>query len=247
MLAKGASEPSKQQVEHSEDAMPKTTVYVVDYQEIARLGIACVLYNTNDLESCGEATQSEDTFTFLFDRASKGLDHLPDVVVTELLLPGMNGIEMIKEMVSMYGDKINILVHTALAREFNEEQAFRAGAKGFVSKGPTVEPLVAAIRSVAAGKPAFSEEFAASLFRQMRSGGVRGKSGVELLSDRELEVFRCLGLGLTTRAIADRIHLSPKTIETYRENIKQKLSFANSNQLVRAAAVHVIREQEGCL
>lgn len=224
--------------------MLKTTVYVVDYQEIARLGIACVLYNTSDLESCGEATQSEDVFTFLFNRSARGLEHLPDVVVTELLLPGMSGIGMIKELVGMYGDNINILVYTALARELNEEQALRAGAKGFVNKGPTVEPLVAAIRAVAAGKSAFSEELTTSVFRQMRSGEAREKSGVELLSDRELEVFRCLGHGLTTRDIAERVHLSPKTVETYRENIKQKLNLANSTQLMRAATVHVIREED---
>src|SRR5690606_30846547 len=107
--------------------------------------------------------------------------------------------------------------------------ALHAGAKGYISKEQATDKLVVAIRRVAAGRVYLSEQMTdRMLTRQVGTGEEQPRSAIETLSDRELEVFEQIGHGVTTRQIAKKLHLSPKTVETYRENIKHKLNLSNA-------------------
>jgi DNA-binding NarL/FixJ family response regulator len=122
------------------------------------------------------------------------------------------------------------------------ERVLRAGAMGFVSKQQPVQNVLVAIRHVLAGKMHFSDEMMQRLLeRAASSDPIAPVSPVESLSDRELEVFEMIGRGLTTRAVADRLHLSPRTIDTYRERLKIKLALANSAELHYRAVQWVIK------
>lgn len=225
--------------------LERTKVYLVDGHEVVHHGVACLFRNTHDLELYRAVLRGEDAYKFLLNCRASHVNTLPDVIVTELTLPGIGGLAMIKELVAMFGDSVKILVYTAAPEELYGIRALRAGAKGFVSKSFGAEPFVAAIRRVAVDKLAFSDEISEYMFILAREDRPVEKAGTASLSDREMEVFRHLGQGSTTKEIAERMHLSPKTIETYRENIKAKLNLAHAQALIRAAVVHVVREEEG--
>ena len=123
------------------------------------------------------------------------------------------------------------------------DRALHAGAKGYINKEEAMDKLIDAIRRVAAGRVYLSDQMTDRLLcRQVGAGDERPKSALETLSDRELEVFEQIGHGVTTRQIAEKLHLSPKTVETYRENIKHKLNLANATELTQHAVQWVLEE-----
>jgi DNA-binding NarL/FixJ family response regulator len=122
------------------------------------------------------------------------------------------------------------------------ERVLRAGAKGYVSKQQPVRTVLDAIRQILAGAMHFSGEMTQRLLERVASSEpMSSTSPVESLSDRELEVFEMIGRGLTTRSIASRLHLSPRTIDTYRERLKIKLALANSAELHYRAVQWVLK------
>ncbi len=209
-------------------------VLIVDDHPVVREGLAAQIAAQADLEVCGEA---EDAATALraVEQAS------PDIVVVDISLKKGNGIDLVKRLRAR-DEAIRILVWSMHADALYAERALRAGAMGYVNKGNETREILRAIREVLAGKIHLSEDMSASLLGRVVGGRVRPMepSSVEVLSDRELEVFKLLGEGLATEKIAEAMHLSPKTVETYRGRIKEKLGLRNYTELIQRAARWVV-------
>ena len=206
----------------------KARVFVVDDHPILRQGLAALVNQQPDLMICGEA---DDALTALKNMASSK----PDVLIVDISLKGMDGIELIKRMKIQYPD-LAILVVSMHDESLYAERVLRAGARGFVMKEEATEEMVRSIREVLNGEIAVSEKVASHMVHKLiESGSHFTGSPIENLTDRELEVFRLIGQGHTTREIAEELHLSIKTIQAYRELIKKKLKLKNSTELVRRA------------
>ncbi len=198
-----------------------------------RDGLAARISNDPDLAVCGEA---EDV-----DEALRLVGELnPDLVMIDISLKTGHGIDLIKQVRARYS-KTKMLVHSMYEESVYAERALQAGALGYLNKQAARENLIDAIRKVLAGKTYLSPEMTDRIL-QSRVGGMiePGKSPIDSLSDRELEVFTLIGRGQTTRAIATQLHLSVHTIDTYREKLKIKLNLANSAELNRNATQWVL-------
>ena len=206
----------------------KHRVLVVDDHAIVREGLTTVINQQSDLTVCGGA-----------DDAQTALDAVaklhPDLVIVDISLKGINGIELIKQM-QRRDKKIPILVLSMHDESLYVERVLRAGARGYIMKQEGTEKVVTAIHKVLAGEVYVSDAMGKKLLRSFRERGADpGTPSVERLSDRELEVFRLIGQGYRTRQIAETLHVSTKTVETYREHIKQKMQFKNSTELLQHA------------
>lgn len=184
-----------------------------------------------------QKTQGRLKVVGLADQAKKAMDIIaearPDLVIVDLFLNGSNGIDLIKQIKAVCPD-IKILMLSMHDELVYAERAIKAGAKGYVMKQESCDEIIKAIEKVLAGHCYISDRLSEILSR----GKGRSKSGVlpvSLLADRELEVFQMFGMGWTTRRIAEKLALSVKTIETYRERIKAKLDLNNSNELIQQA------------
>ena len=209
-------------------AANKKKVFIVDDHAIVRQGLAELINDQSDLMTCGEA-ESPPT-------AMKGIAAAsPDVVVVDITLKDGDGIELCRQIHDRW-NKLPILVLSMHDESMYAERVLRAGAAGYVMKQEPQEKVMSAIRRVLAGDTYLSEAMASKLLRSLT--GKRGEepaSPLERLSDRELQIFRMIGQGQSVRAIADALFLSPKTVETHKEHIKQKLGLASSNDLLRYA------------
>ena len=164
----------------------------------------------------------------------------PDLLIVDLSLENGSGIDLIKELVAQDPD-IKILVSSMHDEQLFAERALRAGARGYLNKSEATTQVVAAVRAVLNGRVHLSEQMTNRMLR--RTVGFMedvGESPVATLSDRELDVFEHIGRGRTTRQIAQKLHISPKTVETYRENIKAKLNLQNATELTQHAVQWVL-------
>ncbi|MBX3437922.1 MAG: response regulator transcription factor [Planctomycetaceae bacterium] len=215
-------------------AQGKTTrILIVDDHPIVRQGLRMTIEAERDLTVCGEAEGVSQAMQLYHETS-------PDVVIADISLENGSGIELVKELISL-NPQLRILVCSMHEETLFAERALHAGAKGYINKEEATDKLVAAIRRVATGRVFLSEQMTdRMLFRQVGTGDEPPKSAIESLSDRELEVFEQIGHGVTTREIAEKLHLSPKTVETYRENIKRKLNLTNATELTRHAVQWVL-------
>ncbi len=216
------------------------SVVLVDDHPIVRRGLAELINDESDLKVIGEASSIAEAHHVLNDLR-------PDVALVDLSLGDGHGLELIKQLkANEWG--IRMLVCSMLDESLYVDRALRAGASGYLRKDLATEHIVDAVRKVAAGETYLSEAAAARVSgRSSGAGLVPGELGrmpVEQLSDRELEVFEMIGDGLGSREIAARLHLSVKTVETYREKIKAKLRLKNGNELTRHAIHERIRKSE---
>lgn len=181
-----------------------------------------------DLEVCG----SEDSA----GKARKAIEKLqPDLVIVDIGLKNSNGIDLVKEINSCF-QGLPVLVLSMYDESLYAERALQAGARGYIMKQEAIGRVVQALRVVLKGQIYASTEVKEKAFQRLVSfQKPESDTPIDVLSDRELEVFRLLGEGLTTREIAERLHLSIKTIGTYREKIKEKLGLKNFTQLVKMA------------
>jgi DNA-binding NarL/FixJ family response regulator len=169
----------------------------------------------------------------------------PDLVVVDIALKKTSGMELIKDIKVQYPG-LPVLTLSMHDEAVYGERALRAGAKGYIMKQEATDKVVTAIRRVLAGEVYISDGMAAKMVgRLVGSASDRGVSPIERLSDRELEVFRLIGEGYGTREMAEKLHLSVKTIETYRAHIKDKLGFQDANELLRSAIQWVNSEPGG--
>ncbi len=193
-----------------------------------RKGLGLTIETEPDLVVAGQAASAEEGLELLNS-------NLPELVVVDLSLPGMNGLEFIKHALSLYPNLL-IIVVSRHDESLYAERAVRAGAKGYVMKLEADTAIVSAIRRVLGGGIYVSDEVNQRLLRGMMGGRESaGSSPLELLSDRELEVFELTGKGIQTKEIADRLHLSGKTVESYRARIKEKMGFGNATELLQHA------------
>ena len=211
-------------------SQPKRKIFLVDDHPLVRDGLANLIHQQSDLVVCGQADDAVEALSKI--GAIK-----PDLVVVDIHLPGSSGIELIKSIKNSYPDILTIAL-SMYDEKLYAERVIRAGARGYVMKRETSNRMLAAIREVLEGKLGVSEDVAA-LFMAKFVGGRSPVSGssIELLSDRELEIFRMIGQGLDTRNVADTLHISIKTVQAYCARIKDKLNLANATELLREATL----------
>ncbi len=203
-------------------------VMLVDDHPMTRAGMAQLLNKQPDLQVLCEAGDASEALSWL----SK---FKPDLLLTDITMPGRNGLEFIKEVLTLH-KLLPILVISMHDELIYAERVLRAGARGYVMKEVGGEKLLAAIRRVLAGQIYLSERMSALLLDSLTGHRPRGSSSpIEKLSDREFEVFQMIGQGKSTRDIATQLHLSPKTIDVHRAHIKEKLELKDATSLVRYA------------
>ncbi|HTB79633.1 MAG TPA: response regulator transcription factor [Opitutaceae bacterium] len=209
---------------------------MVDDHPLVREWLVSLIRRRPDLEVCGQA---EDTATALSSIAATR----PGVAIVDLSLKGGSGLELIKDLRAQH-PAVRILVLSMHEDTSYAERALRAGARGYVMKREATGLIIEAIYEVLRGKIYANEKLLATLAESIIEGS-SGKSGspADLLSDRELEVFRLLGGGLETRQIAERMKLSIKTVQCYAARIKEKLHLDNASKLMREAVRWVEAEQ----
>ncbi|PAP75920.1 response regulator [Rubrivirga marina] len=204
-----------------------TKILLVDDHPLLRTGLAMTLDDEPDFEIVGQAADAEEALDVV-DR----LD--PDLVVVDLSLPGMGGIELVKHLQTIR-PQTRTLVVSRHDESLYAERAVRAGAKGYVSKLEAGEKIVEAVRTVLRGGIFLSEDVKDKMLFGAAAGRDPMASPLEVLSDRELEVFEMTGRGVETKEVAERLHLSVKTVESYRARIKTKLGLTNSTELIAHA------------
>jgi DNA-binding NarL/FixJ family response regulator len=214
----------------------KKKIFIVDDHAIVRQGLAELINDQDDLITAGEAESPPHAMKEI--AATK-----PDAVVVDITLKDGDGIELCKQIHERW-NKLPILVLSMHDETMYAERALRAGASGYVMKQEPQDKVMAAIRRVLGGETYLSEAMAAKLLRNL--SGNRSDASVsplERLSDRELQIFKLIGEGQSVRAIAEVLFLSPKTVETHKEHIKQKLNLASSNDLLRYAIEARVNER----
>jgi len=167
----------------------------------------------------------------------------PDIAIVDITLKDTYGIELIKQLKELY-PKLPVLVLSMHDESLYGERALRAGARGYLTKQEATKKVIDAIRRVLAGDVYVSEKLAATLLRKV--AGVKSDGGgtpVDVLTDRELEVFQLLGEGKAVREIADSLFVSVKTVEAHREHIKQKLKLKTSAELLRYAIEYKLQDR----
>lgn len=210
------------------DQIQKKRVIIVDDHPPMRKGLAQLINAEADLETCGEAGN-------IFEAIEVVQRLKPDIVIVDLVLKDANGLDLIKDLKKDLPD-LSILVLSMQNESVYAERVLRAGARGYIMKEETTENVVNALRQVLNGEVYLSEKMSKRILSQFAGGRVdKSKSLVKTLSDRELEVFQLIGQGLQPRQVAEKLHLSVKTIETYREHLKTKLDLENAAQLTQTA------------
>ncbi|UCG46652.1 MAG: response regulator transcription factor [Phycisphaerales bacterium] len=216
----------------------KTRIVVVDDHPVFRQGLADLINEEPDLTVCGEADDA--------NQAVGVIEQLkPDMAIVDITLKETSGLELIKD-IRVRHPNLPILTLSMHDESLYAERALRAGAKGYIMKQEATDKVIAAIRRVLGGETYVSEAMAGKMLSKL-VGAAPGSesSGVECLSDREFQVFSLIGQGYGTHQIAERLHLSTKTIETYRANVKEKLRLSNAAQLRQYAVQWVASKGSG--
>ncbi|HMP00876.1 MAG TPA: response regulator transcription factor [Gemmatales bacterium] len=206
---------------------------IIDDHPAVREALALRIARHSDMKLVGEADGYNTALRLI------STTH-PDVAIVDIGLKEGNGLDLIKRLRDR-GETLRVLVWSMYNESLYAERALRAGAQGYITKQQATEDIIGAVREVLAGRVYLSPDMTQQLLG--RSVGTRSGPALpeECLSDRELEVYRLMGQGLSARSIAERMRLSPKTVETYRERIKEKLGLATTPELLR----HAIRWVEG--
>ena len=208
-------------------------VLIVDDHPIVRQGYALLIGSQPDLQVCGEAATTSEAL----EKMNLTSPHL---LIVDVRLKDSDGIDLIKQL-KAERPSVKVLVVSAMDEDLFADRVLQAGALGFVNKQEATDNLVRGIRTVLRGEVYLSERMTKRLLkRNVGSGLEEATSPMERLSNREIQVFRYIGQGLSTKRIAAEMNLSPKTIERYRENIKAKLQLQNATELVRTATQWVL-------
>lgn len=206
----------------------RTKILLVDDHAVVRYGIAQLINRQSDMVVCGEEEDASNALSAI-GRVK------PDLVIADISLKDSSGLELMRNIKAQYSG-LPILVVSAHDESVYAEVAFRAGALGYLMKQEALDKVITAIRRVLSGNIYVSDALAARMLQQQISGKKDiNQSPVEGLSDRELEVFQLIGQWKKTSEIASELHLSVKTIEYYREQIKRKLNLKNSAELTQHA------------
>lgn len=200
-------------------------IFLVDDHPVMRKGMTELLRQQKEMQIVGEASTYEEALRLIPESDA-------NLFLIDLSLPDGDGIELIRK-IRRQRPHVAILVFSMHEESIFAERAFEAGAQGYVTKAEVLEKLMEAIRQVLGGKPYLSERMAQAIAQGLST--VKISSIPKTLSEREFEVYKLIGQGYATREISQMLHLSPKTIETYRARIKEKLRLPHSSDLVRHA------------
>ncbi len=210
-----------------------TKVLIVDDHPAASEGLSTRIAGQPDLEVCGQAADIAEALQLI--RRTR-----PDVAIIDIQLKNGNGLDLIEQIKNRHSS-IRVLVWSMFADEVYAERSLHAGALGYINKQNTTGRILDAIRCVRDGKIYLCEETAQQLLTRTVAGTKHHKPvGLKGLSNRELEIFRLIGIGLSTSDIATRMHRSVNTVESHRQKIKRKLSLKNAAELHRAAVQWVL-------
>lgn len=208
----------------------KKRLVIVDDHPMLRRGVAEVINSEPFYEVVGEAGNLGDAYNIVSKEK-------PDLVIVDISLDGNNGVELMKELQHRWPG-LPILAYSMHDEQIYAERVLRAGAKGYLMKQSPLESLLDAIQQILKGKIYLSDQMSDRLLGKLVGAGSSvgtTQSPIEKLSDRELEVLQLIGKGMTTSQIADKLCLSVKTIETYREHLKTKLNLQSGPELTRYA------------
>ena len=201
---------------------------IVDDHPLFRKGLEQLINSHDGFAVCGEAENTAAAMDVI-------RRIVPDLVIVDLSLPGANGIELIKNIRAEF-PTLPLLVLSMHDESLYALRALRAGAQGYVMKQEALDNVIIAIREVLSGRPYLSPAMAAQVITKFAHRGSQSEAdAVERLSDRELEILELIGKGNEVRQIAKLLHLSPKTVETHRGHIKEKLNLQNARQVARFA------------
>ena len=220
----------------NQNACPRK-VLVVDDHELMRLALSQLIAQEPDLIVCGEAEDASG--------ALKAIEELkPDIAMVDISLKQSHGIELIKDIKIRWPD-FPVLVLTMHDESFYAERVLRAGAKGYVTKAEVSSKVVEGIRKVLDGEVYISDAMASKVLTKL-VGQPGGQTAfpIDNLSDREFEVFEMIGQGMQSKEIAERLHLSKKTIDAHREHIKKKLSLDSASDVLMYAVQWTQFERE---
>jgi DNA-binding NarL/FixJ family response regulator len=210
------------------DAPDAKRIVIVDDHPLFRKGLQELIQADDSFAVCGEAGNAAEAMDVI-----RKLN--PELAIVDLSLPGANGIELIKNIRAEF-PKLPILVLSMHDESLYAVRALRAGADGYVMKHEAMANVIQAIREIFYGRPYLSPAMAAQVITKFAHRQAEGETdAVERLSDRELEILELIGKGHEVRQIAKLLHLSPKTVETHRAHIKDKLDLKNSREVARFA------------
>ena len=205
----------------------RTRIVLVDDHPMVRERLAEVINREADLVVCGEAEDRGGALEVI-GREDPGL------VIVDLTLKRSNGLDLIKDLQVMHPE-LRILVVSMQDESLYAERVIRAGAHGYITKQEATRNILKAIRHVLSGNLFLSPELSGEILSRMLGRSKAAVRSLELLSDRELQVFELVGQGFTTRQIAEQLGLDVKTVETYRGRIKDKLELKDASELLRKA------------
>ncbi len=214
-----------------------TKIILVEDHPIFRKGLAQLINNEKSMEVVGEAEDSVEALRIIKNEK-------PDLVIIDITLKDRNGIELIKDVRLRFPDML-IIVLSMHDEKIYAERALRAGARGYIMKQEAPETILEAINHVLSDNIFVSDEIATRIFNMFFDGRSKTESSpIDLLTDRELEVYQLIGQGFGTREIAGKLHISVKTVENHRAHIKEKLNLKSAIELVQQATLWLQRNQE---
>lgn len=210
-----------------------TRIVIVDDHPATRLGLGACIAMEPDLEVCGQAADIAEAMKVIHETK-------PDIAIIDISLKTDDGIELIKRL-KYRNDSVRILVWSMYEDSLYADRALRAGAMGYINKQQATDTVIDAIRHILKGEVYLGPEMSAQVLKRLLQGEDQlPRSPVDCLADRELETFRLIGHGLDTNQIAKRMHLSVKTVETYRARIREKLGLPNGPALMQRAVQWVL-------
>jgi len=218
-------------------SQPRARVFLVDDHPMVREHLSALLGREADLAVCGEAGDAPTAL-------SRIKEVEPDLVIMDISLKNSNGLELLKNLKAIQAD-LPVLVLSMHDESLYAARALRAGALGYITKEEASKKILQAIRKVLAGQVYLSEQMSDRMMKRMVGGQPEATgSPMEVLTDRELEVFQMIGRGMATRRIAEDLRIGIKTVESYRARIKEKLYLNDGTQLVQQA-VQWVQSNEG--
>jgi DNA-binding NarL/FixJ family response regulator len=217
-------------------AIKKSKVLVVDDHPIVRQGLALLINRESDLMVCGEAEDARMAMQSIITAK-------PDIMVVDISLNGPDGLDLLKDIRTRYPE-LPVLILSMHDESIYAERALRAGAQGYIMKQEASEKVLLALRRILNNEIYVSERIANRMLQRFIGSPNEGRpSSIADLTDRELEVFRLIGEGHSTRQIAEQLHISVKTVESYQAHIKEKLSLRSARELVQHAIQWSIDEK----
>jgi len=206
----------------------KKRILVVDDHPLLRQGLALLINQQQDMQVCGEAEEAHAAMQAIAQKQ-------PDIIILDISLKGPDGLEMLKSIRGLYPE-LPVLILSMHDEAIYAERALRARANGYIMKQEATDKVLVALRRILNGDVYLSESMSKKMLQQFIDGAPSLlQSRIAALSDRELEVFRRIGEGRATREIAEELHLSVKTVETYQAHIKDKLSLRSGRELIQHA------------